>query len=80
MGRESSDVMTTLTPPKPEQSMADLKETIACGEYAVDPGVLADAVLWKMDLVKRMRRALEPEHQRDRRRPRGRAAGRSRLR
>lgn len=58
--------------------MADLKRRIACGEYAVDPGVLADAVLWKMGLVKRVRRDLEPEHAHQPLRPTSRAADRSR--
>lgn len=41
--------------------MTQLKQRIALGEYAVDPGVLAGKILWKTSLVRRVRRDLAPE-------------------
>ena len=42
----------------PKASLEELKGQIAAGQYAVDPGVLADDILSKLALVRRVRRFL----------------------
>ena len=57
-------VKTKLNPQQKEHSLAQLKHRIEAGEYAVDPGVLAGEILWKVDLVRRVRRQLAEEDSR----------------
>lgn len=58
---------TALNPPTPKPSVAELKDRIEAGEYAPDPSVLAGAVLWKIGVVRRVRRDLtEGGHEADR--------------
>ncbi len=39
-------------------SLTQLKRQIALGEYSVDPGTVAEQILWKTNLVRRVRRDL----------------------
>ena len=55
---------TQLNPQHEKHSLAELKHRIALGEYAVDPGVLAGEILWKLDVVRRVRRDLAADDSR----------------
>jgi Anti-sigma-28 factor, FlgM len=57
---ESGTSDQTMTP-RSDTSLAALKRSIARGEYAVDPGVLAEAILWKVGTVRRVRRQLSSD-------------------
>jgi hypothetical protein len=69
-------VKTELNPQHTDKqhSLAELKHRIALGEYAVDPGVLAGEILWKTDLIRRVRHDLSAEG--EGRRPRRRRSRR----
>jgi len=51
-------VLPTLNPQSREPSLAGLKRSIARGEYAMDPGVLAEAIVWKLGVVRKVRSQL----------------------
>ena len=55
--------------PRPEETpLSDIQHQIALGEYAVDPDVLAGEIIWKTQLIRKVRKDLMAED---------RAAGRS---
>jgi hypothetical protein len=45
----------------PVSSVEDLKRRIAAGEYAIDSGTLADTIVTKIGIVRRVSRFLESE-------------------
>ena len=45
----------------PVSSVEDLKRRIAAGEYAIDSGKLADTIVTKIGIVRRVSRLLERE-------------------
>ena len=49
----------------PDAYLEDLKRRIASGEYAVDSATLADVIITKMAVVRRVRRVLAGEAEQD---------------
>ena len=47
--------------PRKQVPLQELKQTIALGNYRPDPGAVADAILWKIGVMKRLRQDLTLE-------------------
>ena len=54
--------MTTLRSTRQDPSTVnEIRQQIARGEYTVDPGVLAAEILWKVGVVRELRKTLAPD-------------------